>query len=228
MNKTIKLKDLPLNERPRERLLNLGAENLSNTDLLAILLGSGYKNESIINLCGRLLMEGGDLRGLIKMSAQELQSIKGIGEAKATQILAIGELMRRFNSYKSGEKFKISSPRDCASLMMNDMCLLNKEVFKIIMLNVKNLVIKVSQISIGSLNSSIVHPREVFYDAIKENAASIILCHNHPSGDPSPSNEDVNISLRLKECGKIIGIDVVDHIIIGNKVFVSLKEKGLI
>lgn len=224
----IKLKGLPLNERPRERLLCYGAESLSNRELLAIILGSGSRNEDILSLCGRLLRDLNGLDGLVAASKNDLCEFKGIGTAKSTQILAVGELIKRFNSNKIKDDIKINSPSDCANLMMNEMRLLNKEVLKIIMLNVKNIVLKVAQISVGSLNSSIVHPREVFYDAIKEKASSIIVCHNHPSGDPSPSNEDINITSRLVNCGKIIGIEVIDHIIIGNKTYVSLKEKNIL
>ncbi|MHC1683522.1 MAG: DNA repair protein RadC [Clostridiaceae bacterium] len=224
----VKLKGLPLNERPRERILCYGSEALSNRELLAIILRSGSKEEDILSLCGRLLQDFGGLKGLVSSSITELYEFKGIGEAKATQILAIGELIKRFNSCKIEDSIKISSPLDCANLMMNEMMLLNKEVLKIIMLNVKNIVLKVAQISVGSLNSSIVHPREVFYDAIKEKASSIIVCHNHPSGDPTPSKEDINITKRLVECGKVIGIEVIDHIIIGNNTYLSLKEKNIL
>lgn len=225
---SINLKGLPLNERPRERILCYGSEALSNRELLAIILRSGSKNEDILSLCGRLLRDFGGLKGLISSSISELSQLNGIGEVKATQIVALGELIKRFNSYKWEDNIKITSPLDCANLMMNDMRLLNKEVLKIIMLNVKNVVLKVAQISVGSLNSSIVHPREVFYDAIKEKASSIIICHNHPSGDPTPSNEDINITNRLMKSGKIIGIEVIDHIIIGNNTYVSLKEKNIL
>ncbi len=208
MNYKLKIKDLPKNERPREKMLRYGAEYLSNSELLALILRTGTKEDSVLNLCDRLL--------------------KGIGEVKATQVLALAELATRFNSFKSGEEHIVSSPKDVSNYMMRQMKGLKKEYFKLIMLNTKNIIISVKDISIGNLNSSIVHPREVFIEAIKLSSASVILCHNHPSGDPTPSKEDILITKRLKECGTLLGIEVLDHIIIGNEAYISLKEKGII
>ncbi len=219
--------DLPKNERPRERLLRYGPEALSNAELLAVILRTGCKSENIITLSNRILKDGNGLNGLLNMDAEECMKIKGIGKAKASQILALAEISRRFKAYKSGEEYKITSPRDVANLLMEDMRYLKKEYLKIIMLNVKNIVLGVKDVSVGSLNSSIVHPREIFTEAIKKHSASIILCHNHPSGDPSPSGEDINVTRRIKECSKILGIDFLDHIVIGNGTYISLKEKGI-
>ncbi len=165
---------------------------------------------------------------MLSSNIQDLQDLKGIGEAKATQLIALSELSRRFKSFKSGEDIKIKQPKDIVDYVMEDMRYLKKEYLKLIMLNTKNVIIKSVDISVGSLNSSIVHPREVFIEAIKCSSASIIVCHNHPSGDPTPSKEDIGITSRLKECGKLIGIEVLDHIIIGNGIYVSLKEKGVL
>ncbi|MCB2288719.1 DNA repair protein RadC [Clostridium sp. CS001] len=228
MGMTYKIMDLPQNERPREKLLRYGAETLSNNELLAIILRTGSKQENIINLCGRIISECGGLNGLLNSSAEEFTKIKGIGSAKATQLLAIIEISKRLRSFKSGEDYKITSPKDIAQYLMEEMRYLKKEYLKLIMLNTKNVIISIKDISIGNLNSSIVHPREVFYEAIKKCSASVVICHNHPSGDPTPSKEDINITTRLKECGKLLGIEVLDHVIIGNGTYVSLKEKGML
>lgn len=228
MEDKLKIMDLPENERPREKLLMYGAEVLSNSELLAIILRSGSSSENIINLSSRILKETGGLNGILSCSAEDLLDLKGIGQAKAAQLLALGELLKRFRSFYSGEQYKISQPKDAAEYIMNDMRYLKQEHLKVIMLNTKNIVITVKDVSVGTLNSSIVHPREVFCEAIKKNSASIIICHNHPSGDPAPSSEDINLTNRIKECGKLLGIELLDHIIIGDGIYVSLKEKGIL
>jgi DNA repair protein RadC len=220
--------DLPKNERPQEKLFKYGAEVLNNSELLALILRSGTSGENIINLCNRIIKEAGGLNGLLNFSGEEFMRLKGIKEAKAAQLLALAEISKRFKSYKANDTYKISKPVDAADLVMESMRSLKQEVLKIILLNTKNVVTMIKDISIGSLNSSIVHPREVFTDAVKRSAASIIICHNHPSGDPTPSTEDVNITHRLKECGRILGIDLLDHVIIGNGCYISLKEKGIL
>ncbi|SHH94290.1 RadC family protein [Clostridium grantii] len=227
MYNSLKIIDLPCNERPREKLIRYGAGELSNSELLAVVLRCGTKSENIINLCNRLLKETGGLNGLLDFSVKEFMEINGIGEAKAAQLLSIAELSKRFKSFKSGETIKIKSPKDAVDFLMEEMRYLREEHLKVIMLNTKNIVISVKDVSIGSLNSSIVHPREVFLDAIKKSSASIIICHNHPSGDPSPSKEDIEITKRLIECGKLLGIEILDHLIIGNGIYISLKEKGI-
>ncbi|KHD35186.1 DNA repair protein RadC [Clostridium acetobutylicum] len=228
MNNSLKITDLPNNERPRERLLRYGSEVLSNSELLAIILRTGTLHENIINLSSRILKESGGLNGVLNLSFEELKKVKGIGNAKAVQILALGELFKRFKAYKSFESVKITSPKEAANLVMEQLRSFNKEHLYVIMLNTKNIVIKISDVSVGSLNSSIVHPREVYVEPILKHAASIILCHNHPSGDPKPSNEDLNITKRLYECSKFIGIELLDHIIIGDGIYISLKEEGLL
>lgn len=228
MEKSLKIMDLPKNERPRERLARYGADALSNAELLAVILRTGTKKENVITMCNKLIKETGGLNGLLNMNLDEFMELHGIGKAKATQLVAISELSKRFKSYKTGDDYKITQPKEAADYVMEDMKSLNVEHLKVIMLNTKNIVMAVSDVSVGSLNSSIVHPREVFCQAIKKRSASIIICHNHPSGDPTPSNEDLNITKRLKECGKIIGIELLDHLIIGNGVYISLKEKGIL
>jgi DNA repair protein RadC len=204
-----------------------GAQALSNAELLAILLRTGTYSESAVHLAGRVLQECGGLRGIMDISLSQLMEIKGIGEAKALQIQASIELGRRLARCTAGEKISIRSPKDVANLLMEDMRYLQKEHFVCLFLNTKNHVIGQETLSMGSLNASIVHPREVFRAAIKRSSASIVCVHNHPSGDPAPSPEDVEITMRLVEAGEIIGIDVLDHIIIGDQHFISLKEQGL-
>lgn len=228
MNEALKILDLPESERPREKLLKFGAEALSNAELLAIILRTGSASENILGLSNRILKETGGLNGLLATSSEDFLNLKGIGTAKAAQLLAIAEISKRFHSFRSGEKYRITQPKDAADLLMNSMRYLKQEHLKVIMLNTKNIVISVSDVSVGSLNSSIVHPREVFSEAIKRSSASIIISHNHPSGDPNPSGEDINITERIKECGKLLGIELLDHIIIGDGCYISLKEKGIV
>lgn len=223
-----KLTDLPKNERPRERLFRYGAYALSNAELLAIILRTGSQKEDVLSLCNRIISDCNGLNGLLSCDTQDFLSLCGIGEAKAAQLIALSEISKRFKAFKSGDEYRITSARSAAEYVMEDMRYLKKEYLKLIMLNSKNVVISVKHISVGSLNSSIVHPREVFLEAIKNSSASIIICHNHPSGDPTPSKEDINITNRLKECGKILGIEVLDHIIIGNGIYVSLKERAFL
>lgn len=228
MEETFKIIDLPESERPRERLFRYGVESLSNSELLAIILRSGSKKENILNLSGRIIKENGGLNGLLNSNLEDFMSLHGIGKAKAAQLIALVEISKRFKSYKDGNEYKISSPKDAVELVMEEMRGLKQEHLKVIMLNTKNVVIFIKDVSVGSLNSSIVHPREVFCDAIRKSSAAIVICHNHPSGDPTPSKEDINITYRLKECGKLLGIDLLDHLIIGNGKYISLKEKGIL
>ena len=229
MPENIRVNDIPLNERPVEKLLQFGVESLSNEELLAILLRTGTKGENVIALSKRLLIELDGLDGLLNVSFEEASKIKGIKKVKACQIIAMMELFNRFKTLKSQkENLKISSPKDVSTLLINEMSNFKQEVFKLILLNTKNIIIGTKDVFKGTLNSSIVHPREVFKEAVQRGSANIIVCHNHPSGDPNPSKEDIDITLRLKECGNIMGIGLLDHIIIGNNKYVSLKEKGII
>ncbi|TBL81630.1 RadC family protein [Paenibacillus thalictri] len=221
------LRDVPHEERPRERMQQYGAQALSNAELLAILLRTGTYSESAVHLAERVLHECGGLRYLVQMSEDQLTAIKGIGQAKAIQIQAGIELGRRLARSTMDDKVTVRHPQDVANLLMEDMRYLQKEHFVCLFLNTKNHVIGQETLSIGSLNASIVHPREVFRAAIGRSSASIVCAHNHPSGDPSPSPEDIEITQRLMESGEIIGIEVLDHIIIGDGEFVSLKQQGL-
>ncbi len=225
----LKVMDLPLNERPEEKLFLYGTESLSNTELIALILRCGSKNENVLGLSSRVLETVDGLNGMLSAGIQDFLQINGIKKAKASRLIALCELTKRINSYRgTAEEIKITEPRIVANILMNEMQNLPQEVLKLIILNTKNVVISIKEVFKGSLNSSIVHPREIFSEALKKNAASIIICHNHPSGDPTPSKEDINITLRIKECGKIIGIELLDHVIIGNGNYASMKEKSII
>lgn len=226
---SIKVIDMPEEERPIEKLLINGPEILTNAELLAVILRTGTRGENIISLSTRVIAEFNGLDGLLEAGIDEITRIKGIKNIKASQIIAIGELVRRINMLGLIREGKsISSPTDIAKLVMKEMVFLKQEVLKLIMLDTKNNIVGIKDVFKGSLNTSIVHPREIFKEALKKSSSSIIICHNHPSGDPTPSKEDINITIRLKECGKIIGIDLLDHLIVGKNQYVSLKEKGII
>lgn len=226
MSEPFLIRDFPLSERPRERFLREGARGLSNQELIALLLRTGTKNESVLQLAERLIIKFDGLRMLKDASVQEITGINGIGEAKAIQLLAAVELGRRVHNLMTTDRYVIRSPEDCANFLMEELRFLSQEHFVCVYLNTKNQVLHKQTIFIGSLNSSIVHPREVFKEAFRRSAASIICAHNHPSGDPTPSKEDIDVTKRLIECGRLIGIDILDHLIIGEKKYVSLKEKG--
>ncbi|MGB4439047.1 MAG: DNA repair protein RadC [Sedimentibacter sp.] len=227
-NTNYTIKSIPLDDRPQEKLLKYGANTLSNSELIAVILRTGSKDENVIMLAQRILNEDGNgLRNIAGGTAEKFKTYKGINDCKAAQLMAIGEISKRISTLKI-DKIKISSPGDAAVVMMEEMRYYKKEYFKIILLDTKNNIKKISQISVGSLNSSIVHPREVFTEAVANSCSSIILVHNHPSGESEPSHEDIMLTNRLDECGKILGIKVLDHIIIGDGVFFSFKEEGLI
>ncbi len=223
---SIMIKDVPKEDRPRERLVKLGADHLSNQELIAILLGSGSKNESVMELSNRLLIHFEGLKLLKDATIEELTAIRGIGNAKGVLVLAALELGKRLNTFRPNERYVIRSPEDGADFVMEEMRSLKQEHFVVLFLNTKNQIIHRQTIFIGSLNASIVHPREVYREAVKRSAASIICAHNHPSGDPSPSQEDIHVTRRLVESGKMIGIELLDHLVIGDRKFISLKEKG--
>lgn len=222
----LKIRDVHVDDRPRERLIRQGAQSLSNQELIAILLRTGTKEESVLTLANRVLTYFEKLHGLKYATIEEIMAIKGIGEAKAVQLLAAIELGRRLAQKQVDSRFTIRSPQDAATYLMPEMSSLQQEHFVVLFLNVKNQVLHKQTIFIGSLNSSIVHPREIFREAVKRSAASIICAHNHPSGNAAPSPEDIEVTKRLQEAGYIIGIELIDHVIIGDHQFISLKEKG--
>ncbi|MER2089829.1 MAG: DNA repair protein RadC [Sporosarcina sp.] len=220
------IRDVHIADRPRERLIRQGADSLSNQELIAILLRTGTKQESVLVLANRILSSFDKIQDLKYATIEEMMQVKGVGKAKAVQLLAAAEIGKRLYRKHSEGRYTIRSPEDAAAYLMTDMSSLNQEHFVVLFLNVKNEVLHKQTIFIGSLNSSIVHPREIFREAVKRSAASIIAAHNHPSGNPSPSPEDIEVTKRLIEAGSIMGIEVIDHIIIGDHKFLSLKEKG--
>jgi len=222
------IKDLPADLRPRERLLREGAPSLTDPELLAILLRTGTAASTALELATVILTRFNGLRGLVQASVEELAEIKGVGPAKAAQIKAALELGKRVATNAAGQRAVIKTPEDAAGLVMEEMRHLDREHFRALLLNAKNQVIGQEVISIGTLNSSAVHPRELFKNAIKRSAAAIILIHNHPSGDPSPSREDIEVTRRLLEVGHLVGIEILDHLVIGDNQFNSLRAKGLL
>lgn len=229
INKSYTIKDLPESERPREKLSKYGVSSLSNAELIAIIIRTGYGDDTAIDLANRILsIDSSGVKFLSYATVEELTTIRGIGNCKAAQIQASIELGKRISRYGGEDKVKIDSPLVLVNLLMEEMRYLKKEYFKIAVLDTKNQIISIENISIGNLNASIVHPREVFNVAIKKSANSIILVHNHPSGDPTPSREDINITHRLVEVGEIVGIKVLDHIIIGDNKYISFKQRNII
>lgn len=228
----LKMKDLPLSERPYEKLEKLGAEMLSNAELLAIIIRTGSQSETSVALAQRIIKQDDGGKGLAflhDVSLDQLRTIRGIGKVKAIQIKALMELSKRVaSSFRLDNKTAITSPEDICALLMEEMRYLKKEVFKVVLLNTKNCVIKYLNISVGSLNASIVHPREVFCEVVSTACSGVIFVHNHPSGDPEPSREDIETTSRLVSAGNILGINVLDHVIIGDGKYTSFKEKGLL
>lgn len=223
----IRIHDLPEDERPRERLIKNGPESLSNAELLGIVLRTGSREENVISLCSRILMEY-NIKQLSLANVSRLMRVHGVGKAKAAQIAAVFELARRLETFVEEPKRKICSPKDVYTLMYPKMREQKKERFITLYLDTKNQILKEEVVSVGSLNASIVHPREVFKSALMESSASVIMVHNHPSGDPSPSREDIMVTEKLVEGGKLLGIDILDHIIIGDGRYVSLKDEGFV
>ena len=221
----LKIEDMATEERPSNRLMSNGSASLSNAELLSIILKSGSVAENAINLSQRVLSQF-DLKQLSALGAPQLMKIHGIKSGKAVQIIACFELARRLETFDSSSKFKINSPEDVYRRLYPAMRESKKEHFVELCLDTKNQIIREDTISIGSLNANVVHPREVFRTALIESAAHIIVAHNHPSGDPTPSREDIDITKKLVETGKIMGIDVLDHVIIGDCRHFSMKEAG--
>ena len=219
---------MALEERPMEKMILYGEKSLSNAELLAILLRTGTKKRNAIELANYIINK--DLQGLRHLqdvTIEELCEIDGIGKSKASQIKAALELGIRISSAKPN-KYKVKNPWDIYKYYMESLRYEQKEIFKVVLLNTKNEIITDVDVSIGTLNSSLVHPREVFKEAIKRSSSKMILMHNHPSGSVEPSKEDKNITNRLIKCGEIIGIEVIDHIIIGDGVYYSFKENMII
>jgi DNA repair protein RadC len=224
---TYRIADLAENDRPRERLASLGPQALNNAELLAILLRVGIKGENAVQVGHRLLQTFGGLSGLHRATLEDVQGVRGLGEAKAATIKAAIELGRRLALAVPEERPKISSPADAASLVQYEMSALEQEHLRVILLNMKNEVLDIVELYHGSLNASMVRVGEVFRDAIKRTAASIIVVHNHPSGDPTPSKEDISVTRSIIQAGKLLNIEVLDHLVIGQGRYISMKERKL-
>ncbi len=226
----IMVRDLPPEERPREKLLLCGAAALSNAELLAILLRSGTRKKSVLRIAEEILahIKEQGLAGMVHISVPELAKIDGVGRVKAATLQAAIELGRRLSVQQAARIEIIHGPEDAAHYAMPRYRFEQKEHFAVLLLNTKNHVLGMPEVSVGSLSASVVHPREVFRAAIDYAAASMILLHNHPSGDPTPSREDIAVTERLVKAGKIMDIPVLDHVVLGNERFTSFKEKGLI
>lgn len=225
--KYITIRELPESERPRERLAKYGATQLQNHELLAIMLRTGTHRRSALMLAQDLLQQFGNLGNVLNATVHDLSKVPGIGLAKAAQILASLELGHRASLEAMGTEPQIKGPEDVYALLVGKLVHEKREHFITLLLNTKNRVMKTETISIGTLDSSLVHPREVFRPAIREGASSLILAHNHPSGDPTPSPEDVQVTKRLKSVGEMLQIDVLDHVIVAGSKFVSLRQQGL-
>lgn len=225
----MQIKLLPENERPVEKACILGVDKLSNSELLAMIIHTGTKNNSAIRLAENVLAlypEG--LSQLGECSLEDLMEVDGIGTKKACTILAAIELGKRISACPATDKFSIESSTDVAGMFMEELRHLKKEHFRCVLVNAKGDVITVDEVSVGELSSTVVHPREVFTQAIRKSAAAVIFVHNHPSGDPNPSQEDIETTKRLMDSGELLGIRVLDHIIIGDGKFSSMREMGFI
>ena len=228
---SVTMKELPPEERPYEKCLRNGPESLSDPELLAVIIRTGSRQESSLSLSKRVLeMDGGDgLLGLLHRSLPELMEIPGIGPVKAVQLLCIGELSRRiWRQVASGEELSFHSPQAIANYYKEEMRHREQEELRAMFFNTKQVLIKELLISRGTVNASLATPREIFIEALRYRAVSLILVHNHPSGDPSPSREDVAFTKRVRLAGEMVGIALLDHIIIGDNAFLSLKERGIL
>jgi DNA repair protein RadC len=226
-NYHVTIHDMPTGERPRERLLHYGPEALSTAELMAILLRTGSRGENVLDLATRLLSEFGGLGGLSRATLSELSVFKGVGPAKAAQLKAGLEIGRRLLIAAPHERPQITSPADAANLLMLEMAHLEQEHLQVLLLDTKNHVLASRNIYKGNVNTSVIRVAELFREAIRHNSTAMIIAHNHPSGDPTPSPEDVRVTRQIVEAGNLLDIEVLDHLIIGQGRYVSLKERGL-
>ena len=221
------IRDFPAKERPRERLCTYGAENLSDADLMAILLRTGMKGENVLTLSNRLLADFNGLDGIARASYEDLSSQRGISMAKACQLLAGIELGRRVSTPDPRDLPTIVEPKHLAALFSARMAYLEREELHVVLMNTKNQVVGSSKLYEGTVNSALVRPAEVFARALKRNCPAISVVHNHPSGDPTPSDEDIETTAKLVKAGNILEVDLLDHVVIGHGKFVSMRERGL-
>jgi DNA repair protein RadC len=231
MRKNDTIKDLVKEERPYEKCIRFGASNLTDIELLAVLLRTGTRGESSLKLAERLLHPIFSQQGILnihKWTLEQLLQIKGIGSVKAIQILCLSELSKRLSKATAVQGLCFSTPASIAQYYMEDMRHASRESMKLLLLNTKTRLIGETDISKGTINSTMVSPRELFVEALQKNAVFIILLHNHPSGDPAPSKEDILITKRVFDAGQLIGVELLDHIIIGNNCYTSMREKGYI
>ena len=222
-----RIADMPTEERPRERLALCGAASLNNRELLAILLRTGTGGRSALDLAHELVSHFGGLRGLAQASLDQICQVKGVGTAKAAQVLAALELSKRLLVAAPDARPQITSPADAANLLLLEMGLLEQEHLRVLLLDSKNCVQSISEVYIGNVNTSVVRVAEVFRDAVRSNCPFIIVAHNHPSGDPTPSREDISTTQKIAKAGELLNIEMLDHIIIGLNRYVSLKERGI-
>jgi DNA repair protein RadC len=221
------LREMPADDRPREKLVKFGPGALTDSELLAILLRVGVSGENVVSLSQRLLKEHGGLTGLSRVPLAELCESRGMGEAKAAQLKAALEIGRRLLLAEPDQRLQVRSPGDLANPLILEMAGLEQEHLKVILLDNKNRVLRMLTVYVGTINSSQVRVAEIFREAIRQNAVNIIVAHNHPSGDPTPSGEDVAVTGELIEAGKLLGIELLDHLVIGHQRFVSLRERRL-
>ncbi len=221
------IKDLPAGERPRERLKEKGAASLSTAELLAVILRTGAASESVLDLATRLLVQFGGLAGLARASFGELCTEHGLGKAKVAQLKAALELGRRLLSSQPEERVVVKSPEDIANILQAEMAFLGQEELKVVLLNSKNQVMGIPEVYRGSVHTSLIRTGELFQEAVRQNCPALIIVHNHPSGDPTPSPEDIAVTEQAVAAGKLLDIEVLDHIIIGQQRYVSLKEQKL-
>jgi len=223
----LRIDELPAGERPRERLKESGPGSLSNSELLAIILGTGTAAENVLGLATRVLTRFGGLAGLARASFGELCTERGVGKAKAAQVKAALELGRRLSSTQPEGRAVVRSPQDVANLLKAEMGFLDQEQLRVVLLTSRNQVVSIYEVYKGNVNTSMIRPSELFREAVRENCPAIIVVHNHPSGDPDPSPEDIAVTEQIVAAGRVLDIDVLDHMIIGGQRYVSLKERGV-
>ncbi len=221
------IKELPADERPQEKLKLRGEGSLSNGELLAILLRTGLPGETVVDVAQRLLATHGGLLGLSRVSYSELCKERGLGEVKAAKLKACVELSRRLGLERPNERVKISSPEDVAILISSEMAALDQEELRVVLLNTKNEVVRVATVYRGSVNAAQIRVAEVFKEAVRQNAPALVVAHNHPSGDPTPSADDIAVTRELVQAGRLLDIEVLDHLVIGDGRHVSLRRQGL-